>query len=163
MKKSFKAMATMTILAIMASANVFADDAKPAPQKTEMQKGNRKNPPKMRMRKMPFCDGEHLVIGQVKSIDESKNRLTITNTDGKTVEVSYSPFTRIALEPTKEEMQAMREKRAEAKENASKEKPLPPPAHSISDIKTGNWVMISSFKMDTKYPSAQTIFVKQSK
>lgn len=180
MNKSVKAAAILSMFAIFAGG-AFAQEAekKSGDEKPKISRVHK--PGFNRNMRMPMGmhgfggfgmkdEKDSLLIGQVKSIDAANGKITVVNTDGKKIEVAVTPFTHISLEKKREKPAELKEKKEKSADNAEKDqkekKPRIPPMpkeYKISDIKEGNWIMVNSFKTETKHPAAKMIIVKAEK
>lgn len=189
MNKSTKTFAVFTMAAILAGGSLFAQNSE---KKADSKKDDK---PKIEFRKdrhmphpgpmMQMNPEQTVIIGKVKSTSEKDNLLTVTNTDGKDIQVKVTPFCRInivpATRPTPEEMKKFRDERRKemqaAKQNAQQpaqndaaEAPdadgNPPPMFAeskLGDIKKDSWVMIFTYKTETKTAAASHVVVKQDR
>lgn len=174
MTKTTKTVAAFTMAALL-SGVAFAQEKK------SDDKGKADFPaPDFRERKMPHMmngmwaanTDSSLIIGKIKSIDNDSGKIKVTNADGKDIDILATPFTRIVLEPTKEERDKMREEMRELRMNAKSDKTdseaefakarkmEPPATKTVTDLKKGTWIVVSSFNTDTKARVAQMIFAK---
>lgn len=185
MNKSSKTFAAFTMAAILAGGSLFAQDS-------DTKKAKKDDKPKIEFRKdhhmphpgpmMQMNPDQTVIIGKVKSVNEKDDLLVVTNTDGKDIQVKVTPFCRTNIvpiaRPTPEEMKKFIEERkaekAAAKQDAqtntsdAMQNPAdnPPPMFAepkLSDIKKDSWVMVFTYKTDTKTVAASNIVVKQDK
>ncbi|MCR5125597.1 MAG: hypothetical protein K6B43_10460 [Treponema sp.] len=185
MNKSSKTFAAFTMAAILAGGSLFAQDS-------DTKKAKKDDKPKIEFRKdhhmphpgpmMQMNPDQTVIIGKVKSVNEKDDLLVVTNTDGKDIHVKVTPFCRTNIvpiaRPNPEEMKKFIEERkaekAAAKQDAQTNTPdeMPNPADNLppmfaesklSDIKKDSWVMVFTYKTDTKTVAASNIVVKQDK
>lgn len=187
MNKSSKTFAAFTMAAILAGGSLFAQDSdtkkakKDDKPKIEFRKDHHMPHPGPMMQMNP---DQTVIIGKVKSVNEKDALLVVTNTDGKDIQVKVTPFCRTNIvpiaRPTPEEMKKFIEERrnekAAAKQNANSAQNdaeiapdadgNPPPMFAeskLGDIKKDSWVMVFTYKTDTKTVAASNIVVKQDK
>ncbi len=170
MKKTMMISTTAILLATLVSSGAFANGSKKSPEKkpqvvveakskdtkktdlkkedskkTDFKKGDSYKNRNQRSCRMTF--DENTIIGQVKKVDTSANKIILTDADGVDTEYSVSGFTRIAIMSTSPKT-----------ENSEKNKA--PKSNALSDIKEGSWVMLSLHPGKTKTQVASKILVK---
>lgn len=84
-----------------------------------------------------IMQNQNVIIGQVKQVGSES--IKIVNTDGKDVDIKIVPFS--VIDTFKNDKQTS----------------------SLSDVKKGDWVIVSTFKTDSKIPVASFVCVKQTK
>ncbi|MBQ0051235.1 MAG: hypothetical protein KBT11_04120 [Treponema sp.] len=161
MKKLYKTTLAVLLLSgmILGSASAQAgkmENRKPDSEKIEKTAKMHKNFRGMKggFNCGPMMAEQNVVIGKVKKVDVKNGKLVLQNADGKDVEVSVSPFTKIFVETTDQEFNRLpRGKRDE-------KKPVEPKQKKLSDINNGSWVLVSTFKSETKTLNAAAVFAK---
>lgn len=173
MKKSFRTAAVITMVAMMAAGTASAAGQKKGgdarqnhggPNQHERQGPGRSHgmmPGFMPGMAMHASGDRTVVIGQVKSIDKNTGRLVLTNTDGKDVEISTTPFTFVMFEPDRSAKPNRNERGQKQAAAADAQEGGAGKAKKVGDITAGSWVIVTPFKTDTKSPTAQSIFVKK--
>jgi len=159
MKKSTKVFAAFTFAALVTGGTMFAQNA------NGNGRGVNPNPdcPQIGMMRHHgfgggFKDDQKVIMGQVKSVDEKNGLVKVTNVDGKDVEVKVVPFTKIRLTPTNCPRLPI-PTQATDKNDKNEQLPPPPAPSTISDIKKGDWVAITTYNTETKTTVANHIKV----
>jgi hypothetical protein len=93
-------------------------------------------------------------MGVVTSVD--KDIITITDADGKNIQIHVNPFTRIIKQPL--EMQQGSKEIPDEKQNGKPEGKQPDMA-SIQDITQDSWILVSSFDTGTTVIEARFIML----
>lgn len=168
MKKLIKTTAVF-VLAAALSTTAFAQNVKKEEvprnrERKEIQiKGGRFHHSKKNFGSANLSVSENVIIGKVKKVDTAAGKIFVTNSDGKDVEVIVSPFTKIFVETTDQDFRRMPKKQLKKLNRESESKvtsAVPAKADKLSDIQNGSWVMISTYKTDTKALIAAAVIAK---
>lgn len=163
MKKLVKTTAVI-VLAAALSTTAFAQNAKrgESPKNEERKevpfKGGKFHNGKKNFGAVTLSVSENVIIGKVKKVDAATGKIFVTNSDGKDVEVIVSPFTKIFVETTDQDFRRMPKKQLKELNGGSAKASVK--ANKLSDIRTGSWVFISTYKTDTKSLNAAAVVAK---
>lgn len=147
MTKKIKLFTAFAMAALLSAGTVYAQNARKFDSRPEDPAQNRQA---LGFRGHGFGQrgednlNDEIIIGKVKSINTSNSQITVTNTDGKDVTLEVNPFTRIVF-------------REDFGPRQNADFPLPPVKGELKDLLKGDWVMISTFKTETKTLSAAKI------
>ncbi len=105
-------------------------------------------PPREMPHRMPFRDfpDTKLLMGTVKSVNTETNVVVISDCDGSETKVHVNPITRIVPLP-----------QLPPKPEDEKPEPGERKFATLSDVKSGSWVIVKNFNTDTKTAEAAII------
>ena len=160
-------MALLSVSSVFAQrANGPDSEGKTASEKSGFKKENFNSfPPAFcRCQGSTSNENEKVLTGVVKGINEKAGTVTVINADGKDETVCVNPFTRINFLPSVPPAFEKNDAGDLKDSKDSKEKRMKGPSFlKLSDIAKGDWVLISTYKTETKLPVASKVTVKKDK
>ncbi len=158
-----KKITALALAAVLAAGTIFAQ---PAQKKDREGSVPDRNPVKkemafpgfpagkMRMPDFESCsENEAVIIGIVRKVNSSEGTIVVVNTDGKDETVKITPFSRVKI---KGDSFARRQNKNDG-DKLSQNK-----TDKVSEIHSGAWVMIKTYKTETKSKIASSVFVKNN-
>lgn len=143
MNKATKLMTAAAMVALMASAPIFAQSASrraPSPVPVESAVTDTAKEKSNKAMGMKGFTNETVIIGTVRYSNFYNNTINVLNTDSKDIQVKISPFTKIMIDYNNQS----------------------PVSADFNDIKNGDNIFITTFKTGTKLSDAALIIIKRT-